>query len=87
MERGLFIGEVATRSGLSRKALPLYEARGILSAPRRTASGYRSYPADVLGLLAFVGRARRLGLTSERSPMSCPCGGQEWPRASTSASS
>jgi MerR family transcriptional regulator, copper efflux regulator len=63
MERGLFIGEIATRSGLSRKALRLYEARGILSAPRRTASGYRSYPADVLGLLAFVGRARRLGLT------------------------
>ena len=63
MEHGLFIGEVATRSGLSRKALRLYEARGILPAPRRTASGYRSYPADVLGLLTFVGRARRLGLT------------------------
>jgi DNA-binding transcriptional MerR regulator len=62
MDHGLFIGEVATRSGPSRKALRLYESRGILPAPHRTASGYRSY-ADVLGLLTFLGRARRLGLT------------------------
>jgi DNA-binding transcriptional MerR regulator len=60
---GLLIGEVAARSGLSRKALRLYEARGILQAPRREPSGYRRYPADVLGLLAFVRQARRLGLT------------------------
>src|SRR5215510_3264456 len=60
---GLLIGEVAERSGLSRKALRLYEARGILPAPRREPSGYRRYPADILGLLAFVGPARRLGLT------------------------
>jgi DNA-binding transcriptional MerR regulator len=60
---GLLIGEVAARSGLSRKALRLYEARGILPAPRREPSGYRRYPADVLRLLTFVGQARRLGLT------------------------
>jgi DNA-binding transcriptional MerR regulator len=63
MERGLFIGEVAARSGVSRKALRLYEARGILPAPRRTSSGYRVYPPDVLGVLHFVVRAQRLGLT------------------------
>src|SRR5262249_7782244 len=33
MERGLFIGELAARSGLSRKALRPYEAQGILAAP------------------------------------------------------
>jgi DNA-binding transcriptional MerR regulator len=60
---GLLIGTVATRSGLSRKALRLYEARGILAAPRRTSAGYRVYPTDVLGILAFVSQARRLGLT------------------------
>src|SRR5215469_6940771 len=60
---GLLIGEVAARSGLSRKALRLYEARGILPAPRRTSAGYRRYPAEALGLLTFVGQARRLGLT------------------------
>src|SRR5919201_4580634 len=79
---GLLIGEVAARSGLSRKALRLYEARGILPAPQREASGYRRYPEEVLRLLAFVGRARRLGLTlSEirhivalRRPGAAPCG-------------
>jgi DNA-binding transcriptional MerR regulator len=63
MERGLFIGEVAARSGVSRKALRLYEVRGILPAPRRTSSGYRVYPPDVLGVLHFIVRAQRLGLT------------------------
>jgi MerR family transcriptional regulator, copper efflux regulator len=64
MERnGLLIGEVAARSGLSRKALRLYEARGILPPSRRTPSGYRTYPLDVLGVLHFVAQARRLGLT------------------------
>src|SRR3989449_10236553 len=63
MEQGLLIGEVAARSGLSRKALRLYESRGVLPPPRREPSGYRRYPTDVLGLLAFVGQARRLGLT------------------------
>ena len=60
---GLLIGEVAAQSGLSRKALRLYEARGILLPPRREPSGYRRYPGDVLPLLSFVGQARRLGLT------------------------
>src|SRR3989475_11660147 len=57
------IGEVAARSGLSRKTLRLYEARGILKAPRRTPSGYRHYDSDVLRLLTFVSHAPRLGLT------------------------
>jgi DNA-binding transcriptional MerR regulator len=60
---GLLIGEVAARSGLSRKALRLYEARGILPPSHRSPSGYRHYQADVLGLLTFVGQARRVGLT------------------------
>ena len=47
MEHGLLIGEVAARSGVSRKAIRLYEARGILPPPRRTPAGYRRYPADV----------------------------------------
>ena len=53
---GLLIGEVAKRSGASRKALRLYEAAGILPAPRRTQS-------EALDLLAFVRQAQRLGFT------------------------
>jgi MerR family transcriptional regulator, copper efflux regulator len=62
-QTGLLIGEVAARSGLSRKALRLYEARGILPPARRTESGYRTYAPDVLGVLHFVTQARLLGLT------------------------
>src|SRR5882672_7668111 len=64
MDRGgLLIGELARRSGASRKTIRLYEARGILPPARRTASGYRLYPAEVAGILAFIEQARRLGLT------------------------
>ena len=42
---GLLIGEVAKRSGASRKALRLYEEAGILPSPRRTWSrGARLQP-------------------------------------------
>jgi MerR family transcriptional regulator, copper efflux regulator len=60
---GLLIGEVATRSGASRKALRLYEHAGILAPPRRTPAGYRVYGRDVLALLAFVRQAQRLGFS------------------------
>jgi DNA-binding transcriptional MerR regulator len=82
MERaGLLIGQVAAKSGVSRKALRLYEAAGILPAPRRTASGYRVYGPESLTTLAFVARARRLGFQLEeikeivqmRQAGRCPC--------------
>ena len=58
---GLLIGEVAAKSGVSRKALRLYERTGILLAPRRTAAGYRVYWPETLATLTFVAQARRLG--------------------------
>ncbi|HUG42269.1 MAG TPA: MerR family transcriptional regulator [Longimicrobiales bacterium] len=57
----MLIGEVAAKSGLTRKALRLYERAGILPPTRRTAAGYRVYGQDTLALLAFVTQARRLG--------------------------
>jgi DNA-binding transcriptional MerR regulator len=78
---GLLIGEVAAKSGVSRKALRLYEAAGILLPPRRTASGYRTYGPETLAILAFVARARRLGfhlneireVVGMRRSGRCPC--------------
>jgi MerR family copper efflux transcriptional regulator len=58
---GLLIGEVAARTGVSRKAVRLYEASGILPVPRRTAAGYRVFEPDTEATLAFVTQARRLG--------------------------
>ena len=48
---------------MSRKALRLYEAMGILPPPARTEAGYRVYGEDVLALLRFVSQARRLGFS------------------------
>ena len=78
---GLLIGEVAVKSGVSRKALRLYETTGILPRPRRTASGYRTYGPETLATLAFVARARRLGfhldeireVVGMRRSGRCPC--------------
>jgi DNA-binding transcriptional MerR regulator len=61
--KGLRVGELSAKSGIGRKALRLYEARRILPPPDRTSAGYRVYPPETLALLAFVARARRLGLT------------------------
>lgn len=78
---GLLIGEVAVKSGVSRKALRLYETAGILPPPRRTAAGYRTYGPETLAILSFVARARRLGfhlneireIVGMRRSGRCPC--------------
>src|SRR6266567_2813119 len=78
---GLLIGEVASRSGVSHKALRLYERTGILPATRRTEAGYRVYQAAALAILAFVAQARRLGFRLDeikqvvqiRRSGRCPC--------------
>ena len=57
------IGELAERAGLSTKAIRYYEQVGILAAPPRTASGYRSYDEAALGRLGFVRAAQAVGLT------------------------
>lgn len=62
---GLLIGEIAKRSGASRKALRLYEAVDILPVPRRTAAGYRVYSEADLHRLEFIREAKALGLTLE----------------------
>jgi len=61
--------------------LRLYETAGVLPAPRRTASGYRTYGPETLAILAFVARARRLGfhlneireVVGMRRSGRCPC--------------
>jgi MerR family copper efflux transcriptional regulator len=57
------IGELARASGLAPSALRYYEQLGLLPAPRRTASGYRSYGRDAIDRLAFIRSAQAVGLT------------------------
>lgn len=61
--RGLLIGEAARRAGVTRKALRLYEAAGILRPADRTPAGYRRYDETALGVLAFITQAQRLGFS------------------------
>lgn len=60
---GLLIREVAKRSGISRKAIRLHEAYGLLLPSRRAVSGYRVFSAEAVSVLTFVEHARRLGLS------------------------
>lgn len=77
---GLLIGELAARAGVSRKALRVYEAAGILAAAR-TPAGYRVYGGDAVDVVRFVRAAQRSGFTlSEvkdvvalRRSGRCPC--------------
>ncbi len=61
----LTIGEVAKQTGLSPKAIRLYETHGLIPPPRRTQAGYRAYDQHDLALLRFVGQARALDLRLE----------------------
>jgi DNA-binding transcriptional MerR regulator len=60
------IGEVAALSGVTPRALRLYEARGLLGSPERTESGYRVYGAAELVRAARIRRLRALGMSLEQ---------------------
>jgi DNA-binding transcriptional MerR regulator len=57
------IGQLATRSGIAARTIRFYEQAGLLPAPPRTTSGYRSYDDDAISRLRFVRSAQSLGLS------------------------
>src|SRR5438309_7588947 len=57
------IGELAAELELNPRTLRYYEALGLLPAPARTMSGYRVYDEDTVQRLAFITKAKSLGLT------------------------
>ncbi len=59
------IGELAKATGLSTKTIRFYEAEGLIPDPPRTGSGYRSYAEPDVARLAFILKAKRLGLSLE----------------------
>lgn len=61
----LTIGQAASRSGLTPKAIRLYEGRALLVPAERTDSGYRTYSQRDVDLLRFIRRAKSLGLRLE----------------------
>jgi DNA-binding transcriptional MerR regulator len=66
LKHGSFrIGELARAAGTSPDTLRHYERVGVLPAARRTANGYRVYPASALARVRLVRRALAVGFTLE----------------------
>lgn len=57
------IGEFAHRTDVGIDTVRYYERQGLLPAPERSASGYRSYDQEDVARLRFVRRAKALGFT------------------------
>lgn len=55
-------GQAAGAAGLSRKALRIYEEKGLVPEAERTPAGYRLYTDRDVERLTFIRRARTLGL-------------------------
>lgn len=84
----LTVGQAARASGLTPKAVRLYEARGLIPPPHRTEAGYRLYRDEDVATLRFIHRAKTLGLTLDeiRNVLDLQRDGQP-PPATTSCSS
>jgi DNA-binding transcriptional MerR regulator len=62
MAHALRIGQLAQATGVPPKTIRYYEEVGVLPAPRRSAGGYRQYTQQGVHRVAFIRRARTLGL-------------------------
>lgn len=55
--------QLADQSGVKLSTIRYYERCGILAEPRRSAAGYRRYPADAVDRIRFVRHAQALGFS------------------------
>ncbi len=66
------IGDVASRAGVSTRALRYYEEQGLLT-PERTANGQRSYPESAVQRVRLIQRFYAAGLPSRTILRVLPC--------------
>jgi MerR family transcriptional regulator, copper efflux regulator len=57
------IGKLSQAAGIPAATVRYYEKRGLLRKPLRTASGYRSYPAEAVLELRLIRWAKGVGFT------------------------
>jgi MerR family regulatory protein len=74
------IGELSRQTGCNIETIRYYERVGLLPRPPRSAGRYRLYDTGDVRRLAFVCRARELGLPSMKS---APCWCSPLPMART----
>jgi len=63
MPKMLKIGQLASKSGLSRDTIRFYEREAVLPRPSRTQTGYRLYGPEAVERLRFIKRAQALGFS------------------------
>jgi MerR family Zn(II)-responsive transcriptional regulator of zntA len=63
MAKLLKIGELASKSGVSRDTLRFYEREALLPKASRTPAGYRLYVPETVERLRFIKRAQALGFS------------------------
>lgn len=59
----MMIGEAAAKSGVPAKTIRYYEQSGLIGRAGRRPNLYRTYSAEDVAMLRFIGRARRLGFS------------------------
>jgi DNA-binding transcriptional MerR regulator len=57
------IGEFAERTGKTKRALHLYEEKGLMAPASRSSGGYRLYDEDNVRRIAFIDKMQLLGLS------------------------
>jgi DNA-binding transcriptional MerR regulator len=62
---GLRVSDLAGRAGLAPSTVRFYERAGLLSPARRAANGYRVFDESALEELAFISRAKGIGMSLE----------------------
>lgn len=60
---GMRSGELARSAGVNLETIRFYERQGLLPAPARTLSGYRSYQQSDLERVLFIKRNQEIGFT------------------------
>lgn len=60
--RTVTVGRASQRTGLTDKAIRLYESKGLLDPAARTEAGYRTYTDADVDILRFIRQAKALGL-------------------------
>lgn len=58
----MYIGEISRKTGLSIKAIRLYEELGLIPKPKRSGT-YRVYEKSDIELLSLIKEAKALGIT------------------------
>jgi DNA-binding transcriptional MerR regulator len=61
----LRVSELAERAGVAASTVRFYERAGLLAPARRAANGYRVFDESALDELAFVSRAKGIGMSLE----------------------